>query len=84
MIDYDPAVDGIGMEQLNTGLQDKLNQCFEHLDQQGTEESLRQEISNLRAQVNLLIKTVHSLATDLVMNQEDIDKLTYLRSAISD
>lgn len=84
MLDYDPAVDGIGIEQLNTGLQEKLNECFEHLEQQGTETNLKQEIANLKAQVNLLIKVVYALATDQVMNQQDIDRLINLRFTIQE
>lgn len=84
MLDYDPAVDGIGIEQLNIGLQEKLNECFEHIDQQGTEANLKQEIANLKAQVNLLIKVVYALATDQVMNQEDLNRLINLKFAIQE
>ena len=81
MNDYDPAVDGIGLEQLNIELQDKLNECFKHLEDQGTEENLKQEISILKAQVNLLVRIVHGMIYDYVRDQDDIDRLNYIRSS---
>ena len=84
MSDYDPAVDGIGIEQLNIGLQEKLNECFEHIEQQGTESNLKQEIANLKAQVDLLIKVVYALTTDQVMDQQDVNRLINLRFTIQE
>ena len=81
MNDYDPAVDGIGLEQLNIELQDKLYECFKHLEDQGTEENLKQEISILKAQVNLLVRIVHGMIYDYVRDQDDIDRLNYIRSS---
>lgn len=75
MTDYNPAVDGIGLGQLNTDLQQKLNECFQHIDEHGNEESLKQEIGNLHVQVRLIGEIVYALATDKVLDQYKIDRL---------
>lgn len=78
MIEYDPAVDGIGLEQMNTGLQEKLNQCFEHVENHGTEQSLKDEIAGLQVQINLLARVLHAVISDQVLNQTDVDQLNVL------
>ena len=75
MTEYNPAVDGIGLGQLNTDLQEKLNDCFRHLYEHGNEESLKQEINNLHMQVRLIGEIVYALATDQVLDQDKIDRL---------